>query len=137
MRLIVLLAGLVQTSDMPAPVQAGLAALREGRCDAAFVHWSRPAAPGSPTGAPQRLTDCATLKRLGRLHGHEVLRVVPIGERIRRIYVVLRYETQPVYLLLIAYRPDAEWVVIKTSWNVSADRVLPADMVPLERAARP
>lgn len=129
---------LVQGPELPPPVQAGLTALAEGRCDAAFVYWSRPAtSPGAPTGAVQRLTDCATLKRLGTLHGHEVLRVVSVGERIRRVYVILRYQAQPVYALLVAYRPDAEWQVIKTNWSVNADRVLPPDMVPPEQAARP
>lgn len=130
--------GAAPKADLPAPVQAGLVALEEGRCDAAFVHWSRPAtSPGMGTGAVQRLTDCATLKRLGALHGHEVLRVVSVGERIRRVYVILRYQAQPVYLLLVAYRPDDEWYVIKTTWSISADRVLPPDMVPREQAARP
>ena len=135
--LIALLQAAAQAA-LPAPVTAGLTALQEGRCDAAFVHWSRPATtPGVGTGAVQRLTDCATLKRLGELHGHDVLRVVPVGERIRRVYLILRYQAQPVYILLVAYRPDDEWFVIKTNWNVSADRVLPPDMVPPEQAARP
>jgi hypothetical protein len=118
-------------------VQAGLDALEAGRCDAAFTHWSRPVTPGAPTGAVQRLTDCASLKRLGTLHGHEVLRIVPVGERIRRVYLLLRYDAQPVYLLVIAYQPNAEWFVIKSNWSVTADRVLPLDMVPNEQAARP
>lgn len=123
---------------LPPPVQAGLDELESGRCDAAFVHWSRPAGiPGAGTGAVQRLTDCAALRRLGTLHGHELLRVVPVGERIRRVYLVLRYQAQPVYLLVVAYRPADEWIVIKANWNLAADRVLPPDMVPPEQAARP
>lgn len=122
---------------LPAPVQAGLDSLEAGRCDAAFVQWSRPPGPGTGTGAVQRLTDCAALKRLGTLHGHEVLRVVPVGQHIRRVYLLLRYETQPVYALVVAYQPDAAWVVIKTNWSVNADRVLPLDMVPNEQAVRP
>lgn len=136
--LAVFLQGAVPKAELPAPVQAGLTALEEGRCDAAFLHWSRPATdPGMGTGAVQRLTDCATLKRLGPLHGHEVLRVVAVGERIRRVYVILRYQAQPVYVLLVAYRPDDTWHVIKANWSLNADRVLPPDMVPPERAARP
>jgi hypothetical protein len=136
--LLALLQGAASRGALPAPVQAGLDALEDGRCDAAFVHWSRPAgSPGAGTGAVQRLTDCAALRRLGTLHGHELLRVVPVGERIRRVYLVLRYQTQPVYLLVVAYRPDNEWFVIKTSWSLYADRVLPPDLVPPEQAARP
>ena len=123
--------------ELPGPVQAGLDALEAGRCDAAFTHWSRPPMPGAPTGAVQRLTDCASLRKLGQLHGHDLLRTVAVGERIRRVYLVLRYQAQPVYLLVVAYRPDDEWVVIKTNWSVNADRVLPLDMVPNEQAARP
>jgi hypothetical protein len=130
--------GTAPKAELPPPVQAGLLALAEGRCDAAFVHWARPAtSPGMGTGAVQRLTDCATLRRLGTLHGHDVLRIVSVGERIRRVYLILRYQAQPVYVLLVAYQPDDEWHVIKTNWNVNADRVLPPDMVPPERAARP
>lgn len=117
-------------------MRAGLEALAEGRCDAAFRHWSRPPEPGSPTGAPQRLTDCAALQRLGALHGHEVLRLVPVGERIRRVYLLLRYQSQPVYLLVVAYRPADEWLAIKAVWNLDPDRVLPPDMVPPQGAVR-
>src|SRR5262245_21179423 len=134
---LMLLQGASPRTELPPPVQAGLDALEEGRCDAAFTHWARPATPGAPTGAVQRLTDCASLKRLGQLHGHDVLRVVPVGERIRRVYLVLRYQVQPVYLLVIAYQPGPDWTVIKANWSVNADRVLPLDMVPNEQAARP
>src|ERR1700741_1091737 len=117
----------VGQNALPAPVQAGLDSLEAGRCDAAFVQWSRPPGPGMGTGAVQRLTDCAALKRLGTLHGHDVLPIVPGAQRIRRVSLLLRYETQPVYALVVAYQPDASWVVIKTNWSVNADRVLPLD----------
>ncbi len=134
---LLLVQGSAPRHELPPPVQAGLDALEAGQCDAAFTHWSRPPAPGTPTGAVQRLTDCASLRRLGALRGHDVLRVVPVGDHIRRVYLVLRYQVQPVYFLAIAYQPGDDWVVIKTNWSVNADRVLPLDMVPNEQAAKP
>jgi hypothetical protein len=133
--LLVLQARQAPPSDLPAPVTAGLEALEAGRCDEAFKHWSsRSTASTAGTNAIQRLTDCASLRRLGALHGHELLRVVGVGTRIRRVYLMLRYDAQPVYLLLLAYQPADEWSIIKVNWNTNADRVLPPTMVPPERA---
>jgi hypothetical protein len=128
------LQGSPNTAALPSPVSAGIDALEAGRCDDAFKHWSPPPAPGANTGAVQRLTDCASLRRLGTLHGHEVLRVVSIGTRVRRIYLLLRYQSQPVYVVLVAYQPADEWQVIRTGWSTTADRILPPTLVPPERA---
>lgn len=132
--LFVALQGSPNVTALPLPVTAGIEALEAGRCDDAFKHWSPQASPGTNTGAVQRLTDCAALRRLGTIHGHEVLRVVPVGTRVRRVYLLLRYQTQPVYMVLVAYQPADEWQVIRTGWSTNADRILPPTMVPPERA---
>lgn len=137
--IILLLGSLLQGSPaatpLPPPITAGVDALEAGRCDDAFKQWSPPITrPGTGTGAVQRLTDCASLRRLGTLHGHEVLRVVPVGTRVRRVYLLLRYQVQPVYIVLVAYQPADDWQVIRTSWSTNADRILPPTMVPPERA---
>jgi hypothetical protein len=49
------------------------------------------------------------------------------------VYLVLRYDAQPVYILLVAYQPGDEWGVIRVNWSTNADRVLPPTMVPPER----
>jgi hypothetical protein len=140
MTMLLLLLGFVfqgspAATPLPPPITAGVEALEAGRCDDAFKQWSPTVtSPGTNTGAVQRLTDCAALKRLGTLHGHEVLRVVSVGTRVRRVYLLLRYQAQPVYIVLVAYQPADEWQVIRTSWSVNADRILPPTMAPPERA---
>lgn len=132
-----LLPGSPPPAQLPLPVTAGLEALEAGRCDEAFRLWApRTPPPGTPTNAIQRLTDCATLRRLGALHGHEVLRIVNVGTRLKRVYLLLRYDAQPVYILLLAYQPADEWSVIRVNWSTNADRVLPPTMAPPERTER-
>jgi len=121
-------------ASLPQPVVAGLDALEAGHCDDAFKLWSPPTtSPGTGSNPVQRLTDCASLRRLGVLHGHEVLRVVAVGARLRRVYLLLRYQAQPVYIVLVAYQPAEEWNVIRVSWSTNADRVLPPTVAPPER----
>ena len=133
----ILLLMLMQTAtpqiELPPPVTAGLDALEAGRCDEAFTHWQPPPTATSGTNAVQRLTDCASLRRLGVLHGHELLRVVSVGTRIRRVYLLLRYQAQPVYMLLVAYQPADEWTILRVNWNINADRILPPTIAPPER----
>ena len=129
-----LVQGPLQHPDLPPPISAGLRALSAGRCSEAFIAWSKDWNSPEDVGKQQQLrTSCDVLARFGKFHGYDVLSVVDVGPHVRRVYVVLRYEIQPVYMMLIAYRPAEAWKVNTVNWNTIPDKVLPASVAPLER----
>jgi hypothetical protein len=118
---------------LPPPVVAGLDSLRTGHCDAAFRTWT--IAWTSPDDAAKRETllgSCEILARFGSLHGYDVVQLVPIGPNLLRVYAVLRYDTQPVYMLLVAYRPDDAWKITSVNWNTLSEKVFPPSLLPAE-----
>lgn len=132
--IVALLQGPAQQSELPAPIESGLRDLTAGRCTDAFTAWSQNWTGPDNVGKQQSLVaGCDVLGRLGTLHGYDVLRVIDVGPHVRRVYLVLRYELQPVYLMLVAYRPAAEWKVNTVNWNTLPDKVLPAAVAPAER----
>jgi len=125
---------LVAQDSLPAPVAAGLTALKAGRCNDAFKMWSEAWTAAEDVGKQQQLlAGCALLDRFGQMFGYEVIKTVNVGVSIQRLYFVLKYQAQPIYLMVVAYRPDQEWRVIGVNWHTFGDQILPADLVPNER----
>ena len=125
---------LVAQDSLPAPVVAGLAALEAGRCNDAFTMWSKAWTAAEDVGKQQQLlAGCAFLERFGKMLGYEVIKTVNVGVSIQRLYFTVKYESQPIYLMVVAYRPGQEWRVIAVNWHTFADQVLPAGLVPNER----
>src|SRR5690349_16889235 len=128
------LGGQAPQRDIPAPIIEGLTSLSAGHCSEAFVAWSRGWTGPDDVGKQEQLRgSCDVLARFGKLQGYDVLRVVDVGPHVRRVYLVLRYEIQPVYMMLVAYQPTDAWKVITVNWNTIADKVLPATVTPAER----
>lgn len=112
---------------------AGLNELTAGHC-VAFTIWSRDWSGPDNAGKQEQLrASCDVLGRLGKLQGYDVLRIVDVGSHLRRVYLLLRYEVQPVYLMLVAYQPADTWRTITVNWNTVADKVLSAIVAPTER----
>jgi hypothetical protein len=66
------------------------------------------------------------------------LRTVDITPHISRVYVVLLYEIQPVYVMVLVYRPgDTDWRVATVNWNTDPDKVVPASILPPQRPGGP
>jgi hypothetical protein len=140
MRVIVLLGVLLTPTassaqqSLPPPVQAGLDSLARGRCEVAFRIWTATWAK-TQDGAAKReaiVGSCKTLNGLGSVSGYDIIQVVPVTKNLLRVYVLLKYEMQPVYLLLVAYRPDATWGVTSVNWNTNSENVLPPNLLPPE-----
>jgi hypothetical protein len=116
----------------PAPVvQQGLDALRDGRCQDAFNLWTK----SWPEAQKNQMTaSCSALEQYGgSIHGYDVVRTLEITPHLRRVYVVLLYQIQPIYVMLVVYRPgDADWRVNAVNWNSDPDKVLPASVAPLQ-----
>ena len=73
------------------------------------------------------MSTCDFLQEFGAaLHGYDVFRVLEITPHLTRIYIVLRYERHPMYLMVSAYAPvDAEWRVTAINWDRDPDKVFP------------
>lgn len=133
-RLVLLLLGLVltevanaQTATLPPVVTRGLELLDAGKCDSAFTLWTSTWTGPEEAGKSQQLVgSCGTMAHLGTLSGHDVIRTVAITEHLTRVFVLLRYSNQPVYLMLVAYKPGSDWKVMTVNWNTLFDRVVPA-----------
>jgi hypothetical protein len=127
-------AGWAQES-LPAPVAHGLAALQEGHCEAAFQEWSASWTSAEDAAKRQQiLTSCGLLNALGALNGQDIIRTIDVTPHVQRVYVMLLYEKQPVYLMLVAYRSRAEWKVMTVNWNTDYDKVVPATLLGAEHA---
>jgi len=130
-------AGVARAQAPPGPVPAivskGLDALEEGRCRDAFDAWTADWQYGRSVAQRQELMQsCDNLHELGAaLHGHHVVQIVYLTPFLCRVYVVLRYERHPMFLMVEAYAPvDAEWRVTAIVWSRDSDKVLP--VAPLE-----
>ena len=117
--------------SLPPVVQAGLDSLAGGRCEVAFRIWSA-SWTSTPDGAAKRETivgGCTVLSNLGPMNGYDLIHVVPVTKNLMRVYVLLKYDIQPVYILLVAYLPQTTWRVTSINWNTNSENVLPANLL--------
>lgn len=119
-------------APVPPVVQQGLDALKKGKCQDAFDLWTRTWPDAQKV---QMAASCSALQQFGgEYHGYDVLRTVDVTAHLSRVYVVLLYEIQPVYVMLLLYRPgDGDWKVGTVNWNTDPDKVIPASIVPPQR----
>ncbi len=124
-------ARLFAQAELAPVVQQGLDALRDGRCQDAFNLWTKswPEAQKS-----QMAASCSALEQYGgSIHGYDIVRTLEITPHLRRVYVVLLYQIQPIYVMLVVYRPgDADWRVNTVNWNSDPDKVFPTSVAPLQ-----
>ena len=122
--------------ELPPPVKKGLDALRSGRCEDAFALWT---GTWPEPQKSQMAASCSALKQYGHeIYGYDVLRVLDITPHVRRVYAVLLYEVQPIYIMVVAYRPgDGDWKVGTVNWHTDPDLVIPSDIAPPQRPKGP
>jgi len=119
-------------SPVPPIVQQGLEALARGKCQDAFDLWT---ASWAEAQKVQMTVSCSALQQFGgEYHGYDVLRTVEVSPHLHRVYLILLYEIQPVYAMLVLYRPtDGAWKVGTLNWNTDPDKVIPSSILPLQR----
>lgn len=119
-----------QQRQIPPVVSSGLDLLVEDRPHDAVSAWGR-----RWTGADtaQAVTLRASLEQinslLGRARGYELVRAFEISESLQQLYIVIRFEKQPLYALFVIYRPSDEWQVNAVRWNTDASTVFPQSLV--------
>lgn len=140
MRLLIPLAILSSTpvlalaqQGLPAPVTQGLESLTGGDCKAAFELWTSTwTAPEESEKRRTLVNGCQIIERFGWLRGYDVVKVVNVTPHLMRVYAVLLYDPQPVYILVVAYRPASTWKVVSLNWNTLVEKVFPPDLLPAE-----
>ena len=126
-------ATLAAQTPLPALVSVGLDSIQSGHCNEAFDFWTKEWT--RPEDAAKRETlrkTCAMLPQFGPMRGYDIVRLVPVGPNLLRVYLVLRFEQQPLYFLLVAYRPTDSWKITSINWNTNSETVFPASVLPPE-----
>ena len=123
---------------LPPIATQGLDLLVTGRGDSAVRLWTSAWTGPEDIGKRQDVIDGfrQLSKMLGRVHGYDLIRVVDITPHLRRAYFLLRYEKQPVYLLLVLYEAKEAWMVATFNFNTDGDKVLPPTLFGDEHPGR-
>lgn len=106
--------------------------MERGRCPGAFHLWTQEWTGEDLEKRETLIGSCSMLEQFGPLRGYDVVRLMPVGPNLVRAYILLRHEKQPVYLLLVAYRPSASWKIVTVTWNTDFAQVFPATILPSE-----
>lgn len=116
--------------DVPRIVLDGFAAYRKSGRRAALDLWLE-TSPAAATANIDQLT--ATLAQIeglyGSMIGYDVLRVVHVGTRVRRVYFIVLYEKGPLYGYIDCYQTSQGWVVPGFLTNAQPGLILPPDLL--------
>jgi hypothetical protein len=122
-------------TPIPALVQQGLDSLTKGSCQGAFDLWTR----GWPdVQKAQMAPTCSALQEYGgAFRGYDVLKTVDVTPHLTRVYIMLLYQIQPVYMMVVLYRPgEVDWKVSSVNWHTDPDKVIPSSILPPQRPAQ-
>jgi hypothetical protein len=112
--------------ELPQIVRRGIEAIGSDRADSAFRMWSKSAAFGSEE-RDQIVSSIPMFKQAcGAPRGYDHLRSIALSPHIQRIYLAVRCDVRPVYVMLALYRSSIDWTITALNWNTDPDRVLPA-----------
>jgi hypothetical protein len=119
---------LAAQDEVPRIIHQGIDLMRSDNCAEAFDlwigHWPDPQ-------KSQMADSCSVLQENGgTLHGYDVLKVVTLTPHVSRVYLVLLYQKQPIYFMLLSYKPEQAWTVNTINWNTDPDKVIPKDLLP-------
>lgn len=113
--------------QVPEVAVRGLQALREGHEEVALGLWTTT----WPNVMPKEQLDnfragfAKLSQTVGPLKTYTIVRVFEVTPHLRRVYARLDYAEQPVYLMLAAYRPAAQWQITSIEYNTDAKEVFP------------
>jgi hypothetical protein len=69
--------------------------------------------------------------------GYDLIRIIDVTPHLRRVYVLLRCQRQPVYFLVVLYQARDRWTVNTINWHTDADQILPPTLFGPEHPVRP
>ena len=119
-----------QDSTLPQIVQGGLTAYRSGGADSAVHTWLRNSPLAHDSSALRSALALHEIEQAyGMMVGHETLKVVPIGSRVLRIYLVILYQRAPLYVWFECYESSAQWLVSSFLFNARAEAIFPPGLL--------
>ena len=110
-------------------VVKGLQMWSSGHCRDAIDAWTSSWSGQDAFQRTQLVNGCDLLEQMGTIEGYDILRTVDITPHLQRVYVLLRYEKQPVYLLVAAYESKDDWKIVTVNWNTDPDKVVPSELL--------
>jgi hypothetical protein len=124
-------APLAAQEPVPPIVTRGLVALRDSGYEEALDIWVSDWT--GPTEVGKRAQLAAAFAQISQFAGpvllYDLVRVVDVSPHLKRIYVLLGYERQPAYMLIVVYKPAADWKVVTLTFNTDARQVFPASLL--------
>ena len=117
-----------QRPELPNIVRAGLLAYEHGGAKPALKAWSQDSPIADKFGADVQDAFEKIEGAYGRMTGYDLLHVVQFGPHASRSYVVLLYQSGPVYMWFDCYKKMDHWVVTAFLFNTKPDPILPAGM---------
>jgi len=124
---------------IPSPVAEGFDLLVRGQPDSATAVWT--ATWVKPEDEAKRQQLSSSFRQLPEIVGHplgyDLIRIIEVTPHLRRVYVLLRCQHQPVYFLVVLYEPRDRWIVSTINYQTDPDQVLPASLFGAEHPVRP
>ena len=119
-----------QQSDIPDIVRAGLDSMKTAGLEAGVRTWLR-GSPIDESGAAERVATglAPVTQKYGAYVDYEILAVVPLGEKERRVYLALHYDRGPLYLWIDCYHAASGWIIPAFLANPQPQQILPPSMI--------
>lgn len=117
-------------ADVPRVVLDGFDAYRKSGLRAGLDAWLKTSPVAATVNLEQMMSALSQIEGLyGRMTGYDVLRVVHVGTRVRRVYFVVLYEKGPLYGYIDCYQTSQGWVVPGFLTNAQPGVILPPDLL--------
>ncbi|HET8772055.1 MAG TPA: Fic family protein [Gemmatimonadaceae bacterium] len=97
---------------------------------AAVAVWGRSWTDADTTRSSTLIKSLDDLDRLlGGVQGYDLVKSFEVGPSVLNLYLIVRYEKQPLFAFFALYRPKSEWQVNAVTWNTDAAAVFPSSLL--------
>jgi len=111
-------------------VVAGLNAYRTNGLKAAYEIWSKGTLENDKASRDAAISGLTQVEAAyGKMSGYDMVKTVPIGSAVKRIYLVLLYEKGPVYAYIECYKTGDKWLVTDLMFHTKANAVFPTSLL--------
>lgn len=116
--------------DVPPVVISGLNVYRTNSLQAAYEIWSKGTLEHDKASREAAVTGLTQVESIyGKMTGYDIVKVVPIGAVVKRVYFVVHYEKGPVYAYFDCYNAGEKWMVSDLLFHTKANLVFPASLL--------
>jgi|GEM_PF-1203805 hypothetical protein len=116
-------------ADLPHVIISGMEAYRDKGPDEAVRVWIK----GSPLeGSKDALSQANNLRRVqdfyGLYRGFELVGTRTLSSRTRIFYVILNFESGPLFSKFVVYRSEEGWILTSFDFNTKDESVFPTEI---------